>query len=245
MTAFVLTDPQGQVKDREQLDLYDGYLALGLPTQFFRETDFYIGKVPITNKDVFGGHVNICRQIWKNFKIKEPDVPDYPEVLEHYFGRKIWKCQLWQFYNLLKENENFGKTYFVKPVKNKIFTGYTCVTVQDLNQIGHVSYSTNVYVSTYVKFDAEYRAYVYKNKIVDVFRYWGDNWQTVIDRVTVEKMVSLLSDMPVFYSLDFAVDNLGRTLLVEINDGYALGNYGLAPVDYAKMTMDRFQEIVL
>jgi hypothetical protein len=53
----------------------------------------------------------------------------------------------------------------------------------------------------------------------------GDNWQSVIDRPIVERMVSLVANAPIFYSLDFGIDDKGRTLLIEINDGYALGNY--------------------
>lgn len=42
---------------------------------------------------------------------------------------------------------------------------------------------------------------------------------------------------------DFGVDDFGRTLLIEVNDGYALGNYGLSPKQYAEMTMNRWKEI--
>jgi hypothetical protein len=49
--------------------------------------------------------------------------------------------------------------------------------------------------------------------------------------------------MPVFYSLDVGTDSLGRTLIVELNDGYALGNYGLSPLKYTEMTIERWREI--
>ena len=35
----------------------------------------------------------------------------------------------------------------------------------------------------------------------------------------------------------------GRTLLIEINDGYALGNYGLQEILYAKLLSARWAEL--
>jgi hypothetical protein len=244
----VLTDPQGQIKDRDMLDLYDGYLELALPVIFFKEHDVIINKDLISRNDIFCGHVNICKQIWKNLGLHVPELDCYPTELKDYYGRKIKKMSAISFRNLLIENEEFGETYFVKPVINKLFTGFTCVTKEEfLRKVGvekALSHKIPVYVSNCVKFDAEFRAYVYKNKIVDVFRYWGDNWSVTIDKTIVEDMVSLVKNAPVFYSLDFGIDDKGRTLLVEVNDGYALGNYGLGPKQYAEMSIARWKEIM-
>lgn len=37
--------------------------------------------------------------------------------------------------------------------------------------------------------------------------------------------------------------HLGRTLLIEVNDGYALGCYGLFYLDYAKLLSARWAEL--
>jgi hypothetical protein len=244
MKAFVLTDKDGQIKDRDMLDLYDGYLALGFQVQFFTETELYTNRNLITKDDIFGGHVSICRQIWKNIGVNEPCIPNYPEELKEYFGRFIRCMKLKDFRKILQENENFGKTYFVKPVTNKLFTGFTCVTEQELSRLD-CSNNADVYVSSYINFGAEFRAYVYNGKVVDCFRYWGNNWRIQVPHEDIEKMVSLLTVESMFYSLDVGMDNdTGKILLVEVNDGYALGNYGLSPVDYAKMTTDRCRQIV-
>lgn len=244
MNAFILTDNDGQIKDRDMLDLYDGYLELALDVKFFKEFDVVSNPQLITKDDIFGGHVSVCRQIWKNNKIKEPELDCYPKELKNFLGRHITKTTLKGFTKILEENENHGITFFVKPVKNKVFTGYTCMLPQDLHKLT-CSKNTEVYVSTYVKFDAEFRAYIFNSKIIDVFRYYGDNWSVKVDKDCVEAMVSVLKDMPCFYSLDFGIDDKGRTLLVEVNDGYALGNYGLSPKQYAEMTLARCKEINL
>lgn len=244
MICFVLTDPQGQIRDRDQLDLYDGYLALGYQTKLVGSSDIYLKKVNITKDDVFCGHVQICQYIWSQLNIKDPCIPNYPEELKEYFGRSIRQMRLKDFRKILQENENFGKTYFVKPIKNKLFTGFTCVTEQELSKLD-CSNNTEVYVSNYINFGAEFRAYIYKNKVVDCFRYWGDDWKVTTPSKDIEEMSKKIKINSVFFSLDVGIDSAtGKTLLMEVNDGYALGNYGLAPVDYAKYSSERCLEII-
>jgi hypothetical protein len=244
MRAFVLTDPDGQIRDRDQLDLYDGYLALGYTTKLITANDIYSNKHKITKDDVFGGHVQLCQYIWKQLKIKEPQIPNYPEELKEYYGRSIRKMSFKSFTKILQENENFGNTYFVKPVYNKLFTGFTCVTEREFLSKTSCANNVELFVSSYINFGAEFRAYIYKGKVVDCFRYWGDNWRIQTPHEDIENMASLLNVNAIFYSLDVGIDNnTGKTLLMEVNDGYALGNYGLAPVDYARYTAHRWFEI--
>lgn len=246
INAFILTDPQGQIKDRDMLDLYDGYLELAFNVKMFNESEYYTHPDMITKDDIFCGHVNLCRAMMKHAGIKEPDVPNYPQELAAYFGRRIREMDLHQFFNILRENKNFGKTYFVKPKTNKLFTGLCVLTLQEFKQKVPQSISgiAKVYVSDEVFFDAEFRVYVYENEVVDCHRYWGDNWKVSTPSNDITNMVNLLKNMPIFYSLDVGINKEGKTLLVEVNDGYALGNYGLSPKDYAKMSADRWLEIM-
>lgn len=242
-TAFVLTDKNGQILDRDMLDLYDGYLELAYNVKLFKESDLYLNPNLISKDDIFCGHVSICNQIWKNLKIKPPELQDYPIELKDYFKRHIRKTTLKQFYKFFEENDSYLKEYFIKPVKNKIFTGYVVSNHMDLNKLT-CSKNTEIYVSDTIKIDAEFRTYVYNNQIMDVIRYFGNNWSVVINKNDVETMVSLLKNVPCFYSLDFGITDKGETVLIEINDGYALGNYGLTPKNYALYSSDRWKEIV-
>jgi hypothetical protein len=49
---------------------------------------------------------------------------------------------------------------------------------------------------------------------------------------------------PIACALDFGVSADGRTLLIEANDAFALGAYGLDAVVYANMLEDRWLQIV-
>lgn len=48
---------------------------------------------------------------------------------------------------------------------------------------------------------------------------------------------------PNAYGIDFGVTSSGETLLVEVNEGYALGCYGLFPHLYAKLVLTRWAEL--
>ena len=51
-------------------------------------------------------------------------------------------------------------------------------------------------------------------------------------------------ERPMACSLDICVIKDGQTLLVEINDAYSLGCYGLASVFYAKLISARWSQIL-
>ncbi len=245
MRAFVLTDPDGQIRDRDQLDLYDGYLALAYDVKLISANDIYTNKYNITREDVFGGHVQLCQYIWKQLKVADPCIPTYPEEFKPYLQRNIQKMSAGNFRKLLQENEEFGNLLFVKPVTNKLFTGFTCLTGQDFDSKTNCGDNVEVYVSSNVNFGAEFRAYIYKGKVVDCYRYWGDDWKATTPVDDIEKMAALSKVKSIFYSIDVGINVCSRkTLLVEVNDGYALGNYGLAPIDYARYTSQRCLEIL-
>ena len=51
-------------------------------------------------------------------------------------------------------------------------------------------------------------------------------------------------ERPMACSMDICVTKGGKTLLVEINDAYALGCYGLTDVFYAKLISARWSELL-
>jgi hypothetical protein len=50
--------------------------------------------------------------------------------------------------------------------------------------------------------------------------------------------------IPISYSLDFAITDGGETQLIEINDGFALGSYGLNSIYYCKFIRDRWNQLI-
>lgn len=58
-----------------------------------------------------------------------------------------------------------------------------------------------------------------------------------------KKAVQSYTKVPAGYLADFGLTDEGRTVLIEINDGYALGSYGLFYLDYAKLLAVRWAEL--
>ena len=63
------------------------------------------------------------------------------------------------------------------------------------------------------------------------------------DRKVIDAAVKAFPNMPAGCALDFGVTDDGRTLLIEMNDGYSLGTYGLEATLYARLLTARWAEL--
>lgn len=63
------------------------------------------------------------------------------------------------------------------------------------------------------------------------------------DAAVIEAAVAAFTDAPNGYAIDFGVTADGRTLLIEVNDGYSVGAYGLFFTDYAKLLAARWAQL--
>lgn len=59
----------------------------------------------------------------------------------------------------------------------------------------------------------------------------------------IEKAVAAYHSAPAGYALDFGVTDDGRTLLVEMSDGYGLASFGLKAPIYMQILAARWQEL--
>lgn len=83
-------------------------------------------------------------------------------------------------------------------------------------------------ISECVDIQSEWRAFVWKNQILDIRCYSGDFW-VFPDRKAVEEMVAAYTDNPpLAYTLDVAVLGDGRTVIMEVHNFIACGLYGFA-----------------
>lgn len=170
--------------------------------------------------------------------VPRPPSLDYPPELQDFLGRRIERMPLSEARKIT------NRKMFVKPVTQKLFTGFVCEgTFSDQRRMGPYEGDEDVWVSDSVNFVSEYRCFVLRGEILDARRYKGD-WGKVVDRGVVEAAVGAWTSCPVAYTLDFGVTEEGKTLLVEVNDGYAMGTYGLNPALYAQMLEARWEELV-
>jgi hypothetical protein len=147
---------------------------------------------------------------------------------------------------------------FVKPRFDvKGFTGCLKRELYGTGIRGSVCISTPnegypVWISDPVKFTTEVRYYVLNGKIVGYGRYddGPDDGPTPDIGVVTSaiRTLGISSDVacPSGYSLDFGVLDNGKTALVEVNDGWALGYYRgtCSHRDYAMLLWTRWRELV-
>lgn len=100
-----------------------------------------------------------------------------------------------------------------------------------------------IWISEVVEFIAEWRCFVLDGQVLDVRPYTGD-YHAHFDASVIDEAISCWKNAPIAYGLDIGVTRDGRTLVVEVNDGYALGNYGLSPLNSINFHKARWKEMV-
>lgn len=190
----------------------------------------------LTREDLIVDYIAETRALLDLMGITIP-VYDYPEVLKPFYGRHIYEGIIGEIANV---PENWGK--FMKPkAGSKVFTGRVVNGTRDLVGIG-LPFDYPVWISEPVEFIAEWRCYILDGEVLDVRPYVGD-YHAQYDADVIDRAVSMWKDAPIAYGLDIGVTKDGRTLIVEVNDGFALGNYGLSPLKAIRFQRARWEEM--
>lgn len=162
---------------------------------------------------------------------------DYPDELKTWWNRNIWK-------STLDEVRASTNRFFVKPIEQKAFTGFVWENdATSRKRIVTCDDFTEVWCSDVLDFRAEYRVFVLDGKVLDARLYKG-KWNMVPNSWNpVEVMIYYFKSAPRAYCLDVGVIENGSIALVEVNDGFAFGPYGLLPTLYARMLSARWSEM--
>jgi len=215
----------------------DGLALLGYEVIWFTRQEFEAGLIPITRDTLVVGYIDTWLKSLDKLGIARPANMDLPEELAPFFGRKVWPSTL----QVARRVENWP--IFIKPREDhKAFTGRLISVFRDLFSSAYLPMTTPVLCSEPVSFVSEYRCFVYGNDIVDVRHYRG-NPLIFPDGDVIAKMNAAWKSRPVSCCIDAGVTNDGRTLLVEVNDGHSMGDYGLDTLIYARMLEARWCEI--
>lgn len=187
------------------------------------------------------GIVGYIGDVWRALRKlgkPKPSPLDYPEALRYMLGRDIERALLGD----VRNRTNPG--IFVKPVNHKVFTGFVMTgSFDDSIRLAPYPPDEEVWLSPVVDFLSEYRCYVLRGEVLGAHFYKGD-WSRAPSRKAVEGAVAAWEDQPVSWTLDVGVTSKGETLLIEVNDGYSIGNYGLLSTSYAQMLEARWQELM-
>lgn len=173
---------------------------------------------------------------WHNY-----NVPEAIDLLlfEGYLGRKIHVEHSDDFQNRIKQYP-----VFVKPFSDiKAFTGTQLLGVFD-EQLVLKDFKGELIVSEVIDIVSEYRVYVNRRQIIGIKHYLGNplifpDAQIIADMViSATKLLNNVS-----FTLDVGVTKDGSTILIEPNDAWAIGNYGLDPDVYLDFCTDRWKQM--
>ena len=102
---------------------------------------------------------------------------------------------------------------------------------------------TEVLAQQRIEFISEWRVSVLRNKILNVANYKGAPLRFP-DVTTVQAAIEAFTERPIAFAMDWGITAAGQTMLVEVNDGYAMGNYGLSGMPYTAMIEARWRELM-
>ena len=191
----------------------------------------------VQKEDIVVGGIGSCHAVLRSFGVAIPRI-NYPESLRPFLGRRLWRSTINQV-----NNDPGSWPLFVKPVEDKKFNGKVISGISDLVGCGTSGENPPVVCSEIVQFRTEWRCFVRYGEILDVRPYRGD-WRLHFDPSIIEETVEAYLSAPAGYGIDFGLTSDGRTLLVEVNDGYALGSYGLQHNLYAQLLSARWSELM-
>lgn len=224
-----------------------GFRELGAEIIPYRTIDEIYDKVE--REDIVLDYIAQCNKIFDKFEVV-PRVPDYPPVLKRFLGRNVWMDTI---NNISKDESKWSAGYFVKPVKSKAFTGKVIRDTKDLMGCGSCYEDYEVMVSEPLDIMAEWCCFILYDKIIDVRPYGSISTLNytgclyAYDSDVLQEMLQAFvswDKRPMACSMDICYTKDGRTLLVEVNDAYALGCYGLPGILYAKLISARWSQLL-
>jgi hypothetical protein len=222
----------------------DGFEYLGFDAIGFRIEEILAGKFDnIAKLNPFVGSIDCMTALFKRINVY-PIPIDFPkEILDSgLISRKI------QILNIDDAIANFKRTLipvFIKPVQTKLFDG---ILVEDIKYLNYFKgfEGTDVIVSNKLDILSEYRVYIHNGKMVYSANYAGD-FELIPNYDYVRQVIASYASAPIAYTVDVAVvkdkDYIYNDI-IEVNDFWAIGNYGLKCWDYAQMLLDRYFEII-
>lgn len=234
MRAYFQKYQQGFSSSVSFYTAYEGFLQMGFEMIFVDA----VSEIHADATDyVVVGSISFMQTALNHLGRDYPKFFDYSEELQKYLGRKIWESTIFQ----IDSNPALWNVFIKPKGTTKLFTGRVVKGPGDLVGCGDQFNNTPIWVSEIVEFAAEWRVFVRYGEILDVRPYKGD-WRAKFDAAVIETAVADFTGAPNGYALDFGVTKQGSTLLVEANDGYSIGAYGLHCISYAKLLSARWAQ---
>lgn len=217
-----------------------GAIDLGLDYKLITFEDIQSGKWDsLIRSNLFVGSVEFMTEVFRRIGIEEQ-----PRIPYNNFRNEK---------RMMMEDFEYEKPVFIKPVHIKKFTG-TIIDEYNYTQYKHHYPETEIIVQDIINFESEWRCYIFRNKFVDIKHYSGDLFVDMrILESHLEDTLSVIQDdeedFPETFVIDLGLYKTGilsttNCTVVEFNDMWAIGNYGVPNDLYVRMLKDRYFDII-
>lgn len=244
---FVQRDPAtGEFINKNVYNAWYGFTKMGVWSEPFVWSDLQAGRLELSRDAAVIGGIHTVRTALAQLGAPPPENIDYPDPVLPFLRRAVRRATIRDAHRLCVD-DRFDPPIFIKPVTgHKEFTGHVLATYRD--RIKTASWAleepeTPIWISDVVSFESEWRYFVNRREIVGVGHYHGDPLKFP-DPDVVRAAVAAYDNCPAGYVIDFGVLADGQTALVEVNDGFSFGCYGLNPFDHARLLQTRWLEMV-
>lgn len=229
--------------ETEHQDVKDVLELRGIECQLFTTKRLQRNQLILDDNTLVVGDHPTMQQIFKKLGIS-PINTSYPESLKKFLHRNIWETNLRK---LLIGNKEELVHIFIKPKSRaKLFTGFVLNSNYDLFKLETLPKDTELYCSSLVEWVSEFRVFVNKSNIVGIKNYSGDE-SLKLDMNFIEAAINDFENSDERtngYGIDFGILKSGETTLVEWNDGFALGSYGLDKNIYTNLLLSRWKQLI-
>ena len=241
--VYIQSDPNGQAYSPSGAVAARGFAFLGYDVRYFLPDE--LPKLMLTPEVIVVGGMGTTRAAIERAAGHLPTLSGVPAVLAPYLGRECWRTTP----GGVRDAQRFP--VFLKPYEDaKAFTGRVVNTPAELDALlaqrpnfPALGEDFPLLASEPVVFQSEWRVFVMRGRALGVSHYAGDAL-LFPSAGTIRLALGAFQGAPAGYSADFGVTSEGRTLLVEINDGYSLGCGALVANLYAELLEARWDEIV-
>lgn len=251
-TAFVQKNESGEWLNENTFSAAYGFRMRGYEVLPFTENELRSGTVPLRKEAVVVGGIGCVREALKQLSVRPPENFDYPSCLRQDFMDHPPRQTTLQAIHDALASKDF-RPVFIKPVdEHKAFTGRVVREFKDLLPTSSLPDDFKVWAQPAIKFLSEYRVFILRGDVVGVRHYAGDpvvfpNGETIKRLVRKARTLTYAA-----YSLDVGVAEFPErpekirnpTLLVEANDAFSLGAYGLPSHLYVQMIEARWKQMV-
>lgn len=223
---------------------WEGFRKRGLRCELFEPQQLEQRTLPLAKDTLVVGGVPVVEAAFTALGITVPVADNLPAVLSKYRGRKVW-TSAWGELRAQYGKKGPPEPLWVKSLRrNKGSPSLAVYDADDMSAASALPDAHEVLVSEYITFVSEWRCFVRHGQILDLCRYQGDVFRYPDAKVVKEAVADHSRVAPAGYGIDFGVLTDGRTVLVEVNEGYSLNPYGLESMEYAELLEARWLQLM-